>query len=219
MSSNSDILKDLLLEDYRYRAEAMKNSEQVGETRFNIFVGLATLLLGAVVALSTEDTGPKDDALKSIVLAIFFTLFVVGSMTLLRIIKRNERTDECKHDLDHIRHTFITLFDQEGLLVDYHPVGAANSKQSSKLQVRSFGGLAHTMSAINSLLVAGFFACLVLPFKDNFSLSAPITRVALVCAAIAFAISLLMQTSYIKNREDKAKAKLEKACERLNPKP
>jgi hypothetical protein len=50
MPSNPEILKELLLQDYRYRAEAMTNSEKAGETRLNIFVGLATILLGALVS-------------------------------------------------------------------------------------------------------------------------------------------------------------------------
>jgi hypothetical protein len=45
--SRSEI-KDLLLEDYRYRAEALKSSEESGETRFNLFIGLVTLVAGAL---------------------------------------------------------------------------------------------------------------------------------------------------------------------------
>lgn len=213
MLSNPDILKELLLEDYRYRAEAMKNSETIGETRLNIFVGLATLLLGAVVSLSTEEFGPKGDALKLIVLAVFLTLLVFGFLTLLRILIRNERTDECKRDLDHIRQSFKQLFDENESLTGYYPVGyyhlsrqsSSNSCLASHLPLRRFGGLAHMMSAINSLLVAGFVACLILSFESGFSLKAPRTVIALFCALIAFMITLTQLMAYIKRREAKVK--------------
>jgi hypothetical protein len=152
MKSNSDAIKDLLLEDYRYRAEAMKNSEQAGETRLNIFLGLATLLVSALVGLSTEEHGPKGDALKLIVLSALLFLSGFGWITLLRLINRNKNTDECQRDLDYIRQTYKDLFDEDEQLLGYFPIGALRSKQQRYLArkpKRSYGGLAHSMSVIN----------------------------------------------------------------------
>jgi hypothetical protein len=45
--------KDLLLEDYRYRAKMMRESEKAGETRVNLFIVLITLVSAALVRLAT----------------------------------------------------------------------------------------------------------------------------------------------------------------------
>ncbi|MBI4000698.1 MAG: hypothetical protein HY348_02815, partial [Nitrospira defluvii] len=71
---NREALRDLLLEDYRYRADAMRHSEQSGETRVNIFVGLVTLVAGAVVALSNAEHGPNAHLLR---------LIIVGALVVL----------------------------------------------------------------------------------------------------------------------------------------
>jgi ADP-ribose pyrophosphatase YjhB (NUDIX family) len=210
MSSNPDILKELLLEDYRYRAEAMKNSEQAGETRLNLFIGLSTFILGGLGALSTQEFAPKGDDLKPIFLAAFFAMLVVGSLTLLRLLIRNDRTDECKRDLDHIRQTFVTLFDQDELLIDYYPVGFPDNNSGSsltaKLQLRKFGGLSHMMAAINSFLIAGLVACTIWPFNSGSSFGPPRTWVALVLSIAAFIIALTRQNAYIKYREVRSKS-------------
>jgi hypothetical protein len=161
MKKNTEILKDLLLEDYRYRAEAMKNSEQTGETRINIFVGFATLLLGALVSLSTQEQGPKGATLKLILLAMILVLVVLGWLTLLRLIIRNKHTDECKRDLDHIRQTFKDHFDDDGLL------NALSSQRSCPCQRNTAASGTHD-ECLNSLLVAGFVGCLLL-FQGVFS--------------------------------------------------
>ncbi len=211
MTSNSDAIKDLLLEDYRHRAEAMTNSEQLGETRLNIFVGLAAFLLSALVSLSTQEYGPKGDALKFIVLAVLLFLCVLGGITLLRLISRNKRTDECKRDLDHIRQTFKDLFDEDGQLVSYYPIGDLRPKRQGcgerqpKQSSRGFGGLAHSMSIINSFLVASSVACLFWPLQQSFSLISPETLPVLIWAAVALAIAFICQLWYIHRREKQAK--------------
>jgi hypothetical protein len=42
--------EDILLKDYDYLSDSFWKSEQSGEARFNIFIGLITLVSGALVA-------------------------------------------------------------------------------------------------------------------------------------------------------------------------
>jgi hypothetical protein len=116
MPDNREFLKDLLLEDYRYRAEALKHSEQSGETRVNIFIGVVTLVAGAVVSISMADHGPDASALRLIIEVTLAVLVVIGILTLMRLLIRNKHTDQCKRDLGHIREVFKDLFDQDSLL-------------------------------------------------------------------------------------------------------
>jgi 8-oxo-dGTP pyrophosphatase MutT (NUDIX family) len=192
MPGSPETLKDLLLEDYRYRAEAMKSSEQAGETRFNIFVGLATLLLGALVTLSAREHAPGGHTLKLLVLAVLAVLAVLGLMTLLRLFIRNKHTDGCKRDLDRIRQTFKDHFDETGALIGYYPVGGPGIKSSS----RRFGGLAHLMMAVNSLLLAALVACLLLPFDGSLSFWTIRTWEALVAALVTFLMAFALQWKY-----------------------
>ncbi|MBA5869138.1 MAG: hypothetical protein GDA68_03895 [Nitrospira sp. CR2.1] len=96
MPDNRDFLKELLLEDYRYRAEALRRSEQSGETRLNIFMGVIAGAGTALVTLANAQYAPKADLLRLIILIILVALLIVGWMTFARLIIRDQRTDECK---------------------------------------------------------------------------------------------------------------------------
>jgi 8-oxo-dGTP pyrophosphatase MutT (NUDIX family) len=109
--------------------------------------------------------------------------FVTGIVTLFRLITRNQRTDEAKRDLDHIRQTFKDHFDPSGRLLHYSPVG-----RSKGVSDRKFGGLMHMMMAINSLLAAVLIACLLLPFDASFSFqtSEHVVILAIACSLFVF---------------------------------
>src|SRR5512143_2098711 len=168
--------KALLLEDYRYRSESLWKNEQGGETRVNLFIGFATLVVGALVTLATSEQGLKGEALRVVVLAGLAAVFVGGHITLLRLLIRNKHTDECKRSLDIIRQTFKDHLDESGILLGYYPVGfprprkmeepsqeKRESTEANERELRKFGGLAHTAAAFNSLLLAGIAGMLVYP--------------------------------------------------------
>ena len=231
MTDNRDALKDLLLEDYRYRADALRNSEQSGETRVNIFMGLVTLVVGALVALSTEEHGPAGGSLRLIIEGALFMLVVVGVTTLMRLLIRNHHTDECKRDLDNIRQMFKDCFDEDGLLVGYSPVGGlmhkvkgndraqntAGKTGTKSLRAllfekhsRGFGGLTHLMVAVNSLLLGGFAFFLSLPFRntDNLDIYSAPVMVASGVAGGVFMVAFLLQLLLVIRREASSKDEL-----------
>ena len=146
-NSKSDA-KDLLLEDYKALSQALSESEKIGETRVNWFIGIITAVAGGFVALATK-TGPANaDVLKYTALAALVALVVFGLMTLFRIIKRNRTTDGFKRDLARIREIFRNRLDHEGILDNYRPF-------KRPARSHSLGGLDSMVAAINSLLAAG----------------------------------------------------------------
>ncbi len=220
--SSPDILKDLLIEDYRYRAEALKSSEQTGETRLNIYLGILTLSLSATITLglSKEDIVSRSN-LKLFVLIILAVLFALGLMMLFRLLIRNERTDECKRDLDRIRQTFKDYFDADGLLIGYYPVGGPKlglkqplgAEPNNSRSKRRFGGLAHMMLVMNSLLVAGFFVSLFLPFDASLDVFSRPVGSSVLAALIAFAGAFYVQKRWVDDREYQVRRALQEQQE------
>ena len=191
-------VKELLLEDYRHATQSLWKNEQIGETRVNWFIGIVTAAAGGLIGLTTASTRPHGGPLRLIFVATLFALFCFGFMTLLRIMKRNEKTDGYKKDSDRVRQLFRDNLDSEGILKDYAPFGAEGGKRR-----RSFGGLAHTVLIINSLLLAGIVAAFVYPFGGGFSREAAASRLQLtyVAALIAFVIAAVVQNLWVNKRE------------------
>jgi ADP-ribose pyrophosphatase YjhB (NUDIX family) len=182
--SNADA-KDLLLEDYRYFSESFWKNEQTGETRVNLFVGIVTLVVGALAALINQQNAPFGEPLRLVVLGSLFSLLALGLITFARMLTRNENTDGYKKSMDTIRQLFKDHFDDDdGILLHYYPFGAPQMEErngkdkthgtASKLgkwwkeykkeiRPRKFGGLAHTVAAINSLILAGLVGVAVYP--------------------------------------------------------
>src|SRR3954470_15280556 len=109
----------LLLEDYRYRSEAMWKSEESGETRVNLFIGLITLGGGAAGALASNSLIASVETAVPFIIAGLFSVLMVGLVPLMRMVTRNENTDLAKCQLDTIRQTFKDHFDDAGALDHY----------------------------------------------------------------------------------------------------
>jgi ADP-ribose pyrophosphatase YjhB (NUDIX family) len=199
--------KDLLLEDYRFRAEMMRQSETAGETRVNLFIVLMTVVSAALVSLVTSERRLDKSVEFIIEVAALGGLLVFGWLTLLRLIKRNKTTDECKHSMDVIRQLFKDRFDDQGVLLGYYPVNWPTSGENTEGlkrpgALRSFGGLAHLVAALNALLAAGLFAATMWTAGQ---ISQP---VILAAGALSFVVSFLGQVWYTSTRERRHKDEL-----------
>lgn len=95
--------KELLIEDYRYLADSFWKNEQTGETRVNLFIGFVTLVSRAWLVWQHRIRDQKGEHLQLIIFASLFSLLVLGLITLLRMLVRNENTDRYKQGLDTIR--------------------------------------------------------------------------------------------------------------------
>ena len=147
--------KDLLLEDYKALSQALRESEKIGETRVNWFIGIIAAVAGGFVALATKTRPISAHALKYTALGSLVALLVFGLMTLLRIINRNRTTDGFNEDLARIREIFRNRFDDAGILGNHRPFRRPRRS-------RSLGGLDCMVAAINSLLAAGIGVVILL---------------------------------------------------------
>jgi len=205
MTTDLNTVKDLLLEDYRYRAEAFGENEQLGERRINLFIAFSGALL-TLVGFAVKDDKTPNHRLEWFVLTLF-VLCILGGMTLFRLIIRDDRTDECKRDLDAIRQTFKNYAAADGLLLGYFPIAAAAIRTSSDAP-RDFGGLSHLMMTINSLLIGSLITALtalVFGLRGTNSVS-PVWEALL--AMTAFVASLRIQIAYVNHRRADTKAQI-----------
>lgn len=154
-------VKEFLLAEYQNVAESFWKNEQTGETRVNWFIGIVTAGAGGLIGLASAEHRPHGEPLRLIYLAALVALLCFGIVTLFRMIIRNKNTDGFKKDAQRIRKLFKDRLDDAGILENYDSFGRKNS---DKGVVRTFGGLAHTVSTINSLIVAGLAVTLVYPF-------------------------------------------------------
>jgi hypothetical protein len=201
-----EAVKELLLEDYRHATESLWKNEQIGETRVNWFIGIVTAAAGGLIGLTTAEFRLHGGPLRLIFVATLFALFCFGFMTLLRIMKRNEKTDGYKKDCDRIRRMFRVHFDSEGILSEYAPFGS-----EGEVKRRSLGGLAHTVLIINSLLLAGIIAAFVYPFGGGLTRDAAAPRLlnTYITAIVAFLLASIGQYFLINKREEDARKKRE----------
>lgn len=145
---------ELLLADFRYLSDSFWKYEQAGETRTNWFVGVTSATIAALAALAGQQYGPKGEALRIVVLGGLALLLAFGLVTLARLATRNRNTDKCKRGLDAIRQVVKDRFDPEGALLGYYPVDPPGSRGAR----RRFGGLSHTVAAVNGIVVAAAVA-------------------------------------------------------------
>ena len=208
--------KELLLEDYRYVSESFWKNEQGGETRVNLFVGFVTLVVGALMSLATsEKVALRTDTLRLIIVASLSALLVLGVITLLRMLIRNENTDRYKRGLDTVRQLFKDRFDDDRVLMQYYAVAGPEKKfkkeqtkkwwkeYGSEAKPRKFGGLAHTVAAINSVLCVGIIGAAVYPTPVQNA-----TSMDHISVITAFILSLLLQLIYVAFRDIRSKKEL-----------
>lgn len=139
-------IKNLLLSDLKHFGESLWRNEEVGEKRVNFLLGLVTAVAAGLAALARSELAaerPTDVADATV--AVLAGLLVVGVATYLRILKRNEVTDEYKSVVDYLREEYVK---------------AAGAKSRYELPFagkgRSLwsGGLTTLVAAINSIIVA-----------------------------------------------------------------
>jgi len=217
-------VKDFLLEEYRHFSKSLWNNEQTGEMRVNLFIGIVSL---AVIALATLLSGKiklSEIQTTLVVKGSLYALIVIGLITLLRILTRNEHTDECKRSLNTIGQVFKDKFDKDATLVQYYPIKKHSitslekkgndikfwcNKKNNNFCLRKFGGLAHTVAAINSLLIAGLVELYIYQSAEK-SLLYPLKQYFFVSPIIVLPLSFGMQLLYVEFREKQAKKMISK---------
>lgn len=170
---------EFLIAEYQHFADSFWRTEELGEKRLNFFISLLTASVAGLVVLATSDTNLSDGQVQGIIVGAGVALFLFGLSTFLRMLRRNEVTDQYKRAMGQIRDRYRI----EG----YAPF--------EKLPRRLFtGGLAQTSALLNSI-VAGAVTATAL---------AKSSAAALVgCAALVAAATLVAHFAYIHVRNQR----------------
>jgi len=156
-------------------------------------------VFGALITI-TEKAKIEGKYLLVIYILSLSILLILGILTLLRLIKRNEVSDDYKDGLDHIREKFKKKFAPKDTFDDYNPI----TKRRKDKETRKFGGLTHLISALNSIVIAALAGSFLYwiggdtnQFHDYWWLYANV---------IAFLIlAFIIQYLYIEYREERYK--------------
>ena len=193
--------KDVLAADYEQFAESFWKNETVGETRIQLFIGLVTAVLAALVTLATatqtdissEASGSSwfDDAKFAwIVVFSLLSLLFIGGTTFFRIVRRNCVTDEYKGAMHYIRLKYSELRPENYKpfpdTMEKNPKKQGSAKQKSTndpAKKPSIGGLAHLVAIINGIVLAALVGFLSITFMDTDRFDKQILAVALALGA------------------------------------
>jgi 8-oxo-dGTP pyrophosphatase MutT (NUDIX family) len=146
-------LREFLLAELEHCADSMLRNEESGESRVNVFVGLAAVV-GAVLPMVFDKVGWV--AVK-VALGI---LLGFGWLTLLRLIRRNTQTDTYKNDLAILRRCFVpSADDPRRLLLPFDP-HVLKPREASFLP-RKIGWL-ETVALVEAVIAGALAAVLVL---------------------------------------------------------
>jgi 8-oxo-dGTP pyrophosphatase MutT (NUDIX family) len=190
-ANDKERAKDFFLSEYKYLADSFWRNEEIGETRVKFLITLVTAIIAGLVALA-ESTQGVDVFL--IVLYSLFALMALGVVTLYRILKRNQVTDELKVAMDEIRHRFEDYLGNHDALDGYRPF-------PNRQVTRKFGGLAHMVAILNSLIL-GAIVGVILHGLSSIAFSSPwpgflSAGVLILGTLAAVAFALREQLSFI----------------------
>lgn len=140
--------KELLLAEYEYFTDSIWKNEEVGEKRVEFFITLATAVMAAVITLVTSKrTNLAKSDIQQISTAALFSILLLGLITYLKMLKRNEVTKEYRKIVDFVREKLAQMSNLSG----YKP-----PFQEHKHIFQ--GGLAETVGMMNSLILAALVA-------------------------------------------------------------
>jgi putative (di)nucleoside polyphosphate hydrolase len=140
----------LLLAEYAHFSDGIFKNEEIGERRIQFFTTIATAVLGGVVLLLTGDhVSLQKSEIRLLAMAVLLGLFLMGFVTLLRILQRDKVTREYKKIQRYLR---------EQLKKRSVSLGGYDIPFSGQRNILLRGGLAVTTAVINSLVLAFFVA-------------------------------------------------------------
>ncbi len=181
--------KEFLLADFNYFGESIRKNEETGETRVKFYITLVTAVLAALGALASAERGFIEDEYMVLICGYaLLGLLGFGVITLFRILKRNDVTDEYQKCMDLIRDRFKDHFDDLSVLKDYNPFPEAAAGEPKR---RKFGGLAYTVAAMNSLVIAGLIGIIYYPLGIYI-----IVNTGLTVCVLSFVIQIIIIRKY-----------------------
>ena len=163
----------LIIADISHFEEKFRFNEDIGEKRMNYFVSLITASIAGLVALHNAIPDGLTEITRIVALSF---LLAIGLLTYLRMVRRNQVTDEYLHTLDELRR----LYSGRVALENYKPPFKNNEKDAEDVDKKdakkeqwyrglSRGGLAPTAAAINAFIVGilVYQALLLIPRAED----------------------------------------------------
>lgn len=145
---------EIVAEDFKSFNDSFWKNESSGETRVQFFIGLVTAVISGLVALATTietkiegkvvtTTWINEEKVFFIAIFALLSLFIIGWITFLRMVRRNCVTEEYKAALDYIRSHFATA-----KFECYEPFRKISEKKPTT------GGLSAFVAVINGNIIA-----------------------------------------------------------------
>ena len=206
--------REVLLRDLEYWGECFWRNEESGERRVNFYITLVTSVMAALtgvwqLAKGSKATADADAVLRNVATPALLGLLIVGTITFLRMIRRNTITDEYKERAKAVRMLALGPRDFENL---YNIPWKRRGSGVKVLDVlwtdgaRSLfnGGLAVTVAALNSL-VAGVLAGVRDPARALGTGAWAAAGVFLAQVIVSLAVELYQGARSRRRQEDRAR--------------
>lgn len=144
---------ELLKMEYQYLNNSFISNEDMGEKRVSLFMTL-TAGLGAAVLVALDKLSDRSPPVALLLLAISLAWFVLGYLTLLRILHRNLATDRYKRQLSRLREWFVARDDADALAALPYPPYRDDDQKGREFRFGHRGGYAELVGFINALIAA-----------------------------------------------------------------
>jgi hypothetical protein len=152
MEDQEKVFREFIMAEYNRYADLFKFSEEAGEKRLTFYMSLVTAIVGGIVALYAKgDIGETCDFsfLAILILIAQAGLLSVGHLVYMRMVKRNETTDNCKENMDLVRKIMIDAYKGAAeSLKEFKRIGENQQKPNRKP-----GSLRDIVAMINIFLI------------------------------------------------------------------
>jgi hypothetical protein len=195
---------DFLFEEYREVNNTIHINEERGEKRLEFFIGLSTIVLGALGLLVKEFATLAQSEFMSLVYIVVIMLLcglvLIGINIMNRLKKRNETTYGLKHDISAIRQLIAHATDPDHAIIPKDFAAFKNAHFPPGQQPRHFyrfAGLLQIVAIINAILVGTATAFLLFAVRP-FHVSIPTISLISIIACIASATLFLLRARNIR---------------------
>jgi hypothetical protein len=198
MPSNEELKQkalDFLFEEYREVNNTIHINEERGEKRLEFFIGLSTIVLGALGLLVKEFEGLSKSGFLPLVYIVVIMLLggliLIGINIMNRLKKRNETTYGLKYDVSAIRQLIRNATDPAHTIIPETYAAFKNSNFPAGKAPRRFyrfAGLLQIVAVINSILVGTATTFLLFALRPG---NIGITGIILVSAFACIASGLI----------------------------
>jgi hypothetical protein len=200
----SGFAAQFLMKEYDALTHELARNEDRGEARLTMFLTLVAAVIGGLVTLAASNEEAAVKLVRPVASFAIIGMLAIGVIVFLRLLKRDELTDNLIADLSSLRAIIRERLDPTGLLNTWQPFKSlwSNStydgNSSTKPRRRSLGKLANMMAVVNSILAGALAIVLadgIFP-EDAFGDDAALAALSLVAALATLGTHLLCERAW-----------------------